>query len=490
MNQADTAKQTCWTPAWLQHVTGGRWLSPKKKGISTFLGATLTGLGIDSRAVKPGQVFLAVKGENFDGHDYAGKALQAGATVAIIEREDAAACTDTPGAVLLVDNTIDALHRLATSYREALRRSGCTVIAVVGSNGKTTTRHLIHTVLSSSFKGTQSPKSFNNHLGVPLTVLGAATDDRFVVAEVGTNHPGEIAALGKLLQPDAVVVTCIGHEHMEFFGDLRGVADEEASISRFTSPNGIIFIETDALKWIREAPSFQHPTEPVIFGFGKDGAEKQRQLLGGRQRFAISDSTDIDLPLLAPHDINNALAAVAVGRWMGMDDSVIKHALENVRPMPGRLEVKQFGPVTVIDDTYNANPDSMCAALNVLAAYPVPSGGRRIAVLADMLELGTLTEEAHREVGNALARMLIDGIIQHVSLVGPLMATAAKAIRQTAATDRMTHEPDPTDRAIQSIADSIRPGDVVLCKGSRGLRLERLMPKISERLGSQEEHKI
>ncbi|MEZ6193311.1 MAG: UDP-N-acetylmuramoyl-tripeptide--D-alanyl-D-alanine ligase [Phycisphaerales bacterium] len=476
MNQTDTATTTGWTPAWLQHVTGGRWLKPPRD-----LDTALTGLGIDSRAIKPGQVFLAVKGENFDGHDYANKARQAGAAVAIIEREDAAVCTDTPGGVLLVSNTIDALHRLAASYREALRQSGCTVIAVVGSNGKTTTRHLIHAVLSSSFKGTQSPKSFNNHLGVPLTVLGAATDDRFVVAEVGTNHPGEIAALGKLLQPDAVVVTCIGHEHMEFFGDLQGVAEEEASISRFISPDGVMFIESEARKWIEKSKSFKYPAEPVIFGFGKDGATQHRQLINGRQRFAISDSTDIDLPLLAPHDINNALAAVAVGRWMGMDDPAIKYALENVRPMPGRLEVKPFGPVTVIDDTYNANPDSMRAALDVLATYPVAPGGRRVAVLADMLELGALTEQAHREVGSALARMLIDGIIQHVSLVGPLMATAAKAIQQTTATDRMTHEPDPADQTIQSIAVSIRPGDVVLCKGSRGLRLERLMPIIRDR---------
>lgn len=536
----DAVNTTCWTPAWVQQVTGGRWLPPPtepdsarttaakkgaaKKGMSTFLGATLTGLGIDSRTVKPGQVFLAVKGENFDGHDYAGKALQAGAAIAIIEREDVfnpsppggeagrgaeneqhtaqhqnhnhknaktlhqphpkrevSTAEHTPPGVLLVDNTIDALHRLAASYRESLRRSGCTVIAVVGSNGKTTTRHLIHAVLSSRFKGTQSPKSFNNHLGVPLTVLGAAIGDRFVVAEVGTNHPGEIAALGELLRPDAVVVTCIGHEHMEFFGDLRGVAEEEASISRFVSPGGAMFIESDARQWIDEARSFQHPAEPVTFGLGKDGAEQQHRQLGDRQRFAISESVDIDLPLLAPHDINNALAAVAVGRWMGMDDPAIKKALENVCPMPGRLEVKRFGPVTVIDDTYNANPDSMRAALDVLAGYPVPAGGRRVAVLGDMLELGALTEEAHREVGGTLARMLGDGTVRHVTLVGPLMATAGETINESAAPTSPSYHAGSDDQTIQTIAETLRPGDVVLCKGSRGLRLERLMPIIRDR---------
>lgn len=476
MTKADTAGKTCWTPAWVRQVTGGRWLTPPNDP-----DVKLTGLGIDSRAIKPGQVFLAVKGENFDGHDYAGKALQAGAAIAIIERENTAPQTDTPGSVLLVDNTVGALHRLAISYRELLRRAGCTVIAVVGSNGKTTTRHLIHAVLSSAFKGTQSPKSFNNHLGVPLTVLGAAAGDRFVVAEVGTNHPGEIAALGELLQPDAVVVTCIGHEHMEFFGDLHGVAEEEASISRFVSPGGVIFIESDARKWIDGAESYQPPAKRVTFGLGKDGAERHRRIIGDRQRFAISESTDIDLPLLAPHDINNALAAVAVGRWMGMDDQAIKHALENVRPMPGRLEVKRFGPVTVIDDTYNANPDSMRAALDVLSAYPVPAGGRRVVVLGDMLELGTLSDGAHRELGHALARMLDAGTIGHVCLVGPLLATTAATVMRSAPPPDMTHHRDPDDQAIQAAAGSIRPNDVVLCKGSRGLRLERLMPIIKDR---------
>lgn len=479
MNQADTAGQTCWTPSWVQQVTGGRWLTPP-----TDPHATLSGLGIDSRAVKPGQVFLAVKGENFDGHDYALQALHAGAAIAIVERDDAIYIDSAPG-VLLVDNTVDALHRLAAAYREVLRRSGCTVIAVVGSNGKTTTRHLVHTVLSSRFKGSQSPKSFNNHLGVPLTMLGAVVGDRFVVAEVGTNHPGEIAALGQLLQPDAVVVTCIGHEHMEFFGDLHGVAEEEAAISRFVSPGGVMFIESDARKWIEEAKSYQRAAEPIIFGFGKDGAEQQRRLMGDRQRFAISASVEVDLPLLAPHDINNALAAVAVGRWMNMDDAAIKAALENVHPMPGRLEVKRFGPVTVIDDTYNANPDSMRAALDVLAGYPVPDDGRRILVLGDMLELGALTEDAHREVGNALLRMFDAEIIQHVTLVGPLMATAAGTISQSAASTRMTHKPGFDDVTIQTIAQSIRAGDIVLCKGSRGLRLERLMPIIKDRFAQR-----
>jgi UDP-N-acetylmuramoyl-tripeptide--D-alanyl-D-alanine ligase len=493
MTMTDAASTTCFTPAWIQHVTAGRWLTPPADA-----DATLPGFAIDSRAIRPGQVFLALKGENFDGHAFVGAAIKAGASLAIIDREDAAGFgTDRPQAaglnahaatpgMLLVDNTLDALQRLAVAYRELLRKAGCTVIAVVGSNGKTTTRHLIHAVLSARFKGTQSPKSFNNHIGVPLTLLGASLDDRFVVAEVGTNHPGEIAARGDVLRPDAAVVTCIGQEHLEFFGDLRGVAEEEAAISRFVSPDGVIFIERDARKWITEAKSFNDSIELIEFGLGTDGAAQARSQHGDRQRFAISDATTIDLPLLAPHDINNALAAVAVGRWMGMDGGDIKKALERVKPMPGRLEVKHFGPVTVIDDSYNANPDSMRAALDVLKAYPIGPNGRRVAILGDMLELGAICEEAHREVGQTVLHMLDAGVLHHVSLVGPRMADAASIIDADTPGPGTRRDHELNDEVINAIIRSLRPGDVILCKGSRGLRLERIMPKVKQRFEDPE----
>ena len=408
-----TTSHRCWTLSWLQAVTGGRWLNPPAGP-----DLPLTGLGIDSRTLKPRQVFLAVKGDQFDGHDFIAQAAQAGAAVALVERVEETTANSPPG-LLLVDNTVTALHQLARSYRDALRSQGCHVIAVVGSNGKTTTRHLIHAVLSSKFKGTQSPKSFNNHLGVPLTLLGASADDRYVVAEVGTNHPGEIDALGKLLQPDAAVITCIGKEHMEFFGDMQGVAEEEAAITQHLPPQGEVFVETDAYPWVRKTTTFNPNTKTTVYGLGSMGAEEQSQNLGNRQQFAISDTMTIDLPLIAPHDINNALAAIEVGRSMGVSDDLIKDSLEQTRPMPGRLEVKRFGPVTVIDDTYNANPDSTLAALKVLADYPTAQAGRRIVVLADMLELGATAQDAHREIGQALSQMSKSGNLQHITLIGP-----------------------------------------------------------------------
>ena len=466
---------TCWTPAWVQEVTNGHWLSPPHKP-----DVILTGLGIDSRTIKPGQVFLAVRGENFDGHQFISQALYAGAAMAIIERRDAAPTPSIPG-ILMVDNTLSALHSLARTYREVLRNTGCTVIAVAGSNGKTTTRHLIHTVLASTYQGTQSLKSFNNHLGVPLTLLGAQQDDHFLVAEVGTNHPGEIEALGALLQPDAAVITSVGHEHMAFFGDLHGVATEEAAITRHLPPRAPVFIETDACAWISEASTLNPHSTPVIFGYGAEAMHDRRHFVCGRQRISLRDSLHIDLPLLGPHDVGNALAAVAVGRWMNVPDVSIKSALEQAQPMPGRLELKRFGTITVIDDSYNANPDSMRAALDVLAHYPIEPTGRRVAILGDMLELGQLSEKAHLEVGRALLALARAGKLQAIALLGPLMAHAAPALDQGEQTFVRAYYPEPDDPALDAITDTLQPGDVVLCKGSRALRLERLLPRISQR---------
>jgi UDP-N-acetylmuramoyl-tripeptide--D-alanyl-D-alanine ligase len=471
----DKTLHTCWTPAWIHAVTGGEWLCPPVES-----DVSLTGLGIDSRSIKPGQVFLAVKGDLFDGHKYVVAATKAGATIAVIEHDDEAKDKTTPG-LLLVDNSIDALHRLARAYREVLRSAGCRVIAVVGSNGKTTTRHLIHTVLSSKLDGTQSPKSFNNHLGVPLTLLGAAVGDRYVVAEVGTNHPGEIDALSGLLQPDSAVITCIGKEHLEFFGDLHGVAKEEAAILRHLPSNGEVFIESDAYVWIQKTEALNPNTKIAIYGLGSTAGSQPRQSLAGRQRFPISDTVTIDLPLIAPHDLNNALAAVEVGRSMGVSDAQIKTALEQAQPMPGRLEVKHFGPVTVIDDTYNANPDSTVAALKVLADFPVDHAGRRIVVLGDMLELGDSTDESHREAGNILSRMSKSGTIHHITLIGPCMALAADELAGAHPVDGLAHHMEIDADTPAHLAALIRPHDVVLYKGSRGMQLENLLPALRDR---------
>jgi len=459
-----------WTPGAIQAITRGRWLGePSDTGMKLF------GLGIDSRTLKPGQVFLAVRGDRFDGHEFVQSAQHAGAGLVIIDQVPTGEKQSDHG-VLQVEDTLIALRQLAAAYREILRRMGCTVIAVVGSNGKTTTRHLIYAVLSEKFTGSQSPKSFNNHLGVPLTLLGADPKDGFLVAEVGTNHPGEIASLGELLQPDSVVVTSIGREHIEFFGDLHGVVREEASIFRHMALDGKAFIESDAYRWIKDTPGAVQAIGPIVFGLGSEDSGSKRQNLGGRQRFTLLGGTPVDLPLIAPHDVCNALGAAEVGRAMGVDEKQIKHALEAVSPRPGRVEVKQFGPITVIDDTYNANPDSTLAALHILAEYPIHPDGRRLVVLGDMLELGDQAVPSHRELGESLAGLLGDRLIHHAVLIGRLMTYAAEGLG-----DVVQHFPEIKGDTAVAISGQLRPNDVILFKGSRGLQLERLLPAVEER---------
>ena len=224
MNRTDAT--AFWTPAGLAQITGGRWLAPPAKAA-----APIAGLTIDSRTLGPSEAFLAIVGERFDGHTFVDQARAAGAMMAIVE-QDLPLPARTKGqdfALLRVESTLAALHALALRWRTLLRADGCRVVGVCGSNGKTTTRHLIHQVLShGGLNGSQSPNSFNNHIGVPLTLLGARPEQDFLVAEIGTNHPGEIATLAAILRPDIAVITSIGEEHLEFFGDLLGVAREES----------------------------------------------------------------------------------------------------------------------------------------------------------------------------------------------------------------------------------------------------------------------
>jgi len=226
-----------WTPQQFELVTAGTWVHAPADA-----DARLAGVSIDSRTIRPGEVFVALPGERFDGHDFLERAAEAGAAILIVEEEAAVDRGVMPDgcAILQVQDTYATLRQLGRAYRGWLAAHNVTVIAVTGSNGKTTTRHLIHAACSAKLSGTQSPKSFNNHIGVPLTLLAASVEDDFVVVEIGTNHPGEVAALGELVRPDAAVITSVGEEHMAFFGTLEAVAVEEASIGRFVRPGGFV----------------------------------------------------------------------------------------------------------------------------------------------------------------------------------------------------------------------------------------------------------
>ncbi|MEM1108693.1 MAG: UDP-N-acetylmuramoyl-tripeptide--D-alanyl-D-alanine ligase [Planctomycetota bacterium] len=417
----------------LEKITGGEWVIEPE-----LYESSAQGLSHDTRTLQPGQVYLAVKGENHDGHRFVGSALENGAACAIVSDEAAV----DPGPVLLVDDTVAALQELASAYRDELAKNDCKVIAVCGSNGKTTTRHLLHHVLTRcGLRGTQSPKSFNNHLGVPLTLLAASPDDDFVACEIGTNHPGEIASLGDIAWPDAAVITSIGAEHLEFFKTIEGVAKEEAAILPYVRPHGYVTLPAAAAEWI--APHYDVQEGVVMLPVRPGSADRD---------------VPEDFPLLGEHNRMNAALVAAVCRWLDISSDAVHDALCCAEPPEGRLHKIELGQgVTVLDDSYNANPDSMRAALRVLSKAP----GRKIAVLGEMRELGERSQDAHHDIAEQ-AKAIADEVV----LVG-------------AGFDAEQWSDDLPPR----VAEAVRPQDTVLIKASRGVRLERIIPALENKFG-------
>lgn len=433
-----------WSYANLAAVTQGQWLVAPDD-----LDAKVTGLWHDTREIKPGQAYLTIKGENFDGHAFVDKAFEAGAALAIVSDPSPKPQASSP--TLRVADTIKALQDLARAYRDELKAGGCKVIGIAGSNGKTTTRHLIHHVLThAGLKGIQSPKSFNNHLGVPLTLLSGRPQDDFIACEIGTNHPGEIDFLSAIARPDIAVITSIGEEHLEFFCDLDGVADEEFSIVDHIAEDGF-----------------------VVAGLYDFDARLEDRIAGRHPWIRIGEGScdpPRDMRLLGEHNRNNAAAAIGVASILGVDELASAEALLKVRPAPHRGELIRFGSqVTVYDDCYNANPASVREALAVLEQI---GGSQAVFVFGDMFELGDAGPAAHRVVGE----LAWGASLRRFVTVGSLSRGAGADI----------HFEEFSDRTPEDIAALLEPGDTVLLKASRGMRLERLIPAIEQRFGPPE----
>lgn len=462
-----------WTFEQFRAAMGGRWLQrPVVSGTAECLKSVTT----DSREAGPGVVFFARKGEQTDGHNFLKQASQSGSPLLVVDDEDAGSqLGPLPSAVMCVDDSTAALGRLAAAYRQTLRAK---VIAVTGSAGKTTTKTLIHSVLSTKYRGTANRKSYNNHVGVPLTILSADPMDQYLVVEVGTNAPGEIAALGRIVCPDIAVITHIGPVHLEGLGGIEGVLREKASLLSHIRPGGLAVVNGDfpgLLQYRKVVGS--------MLSFGRDEACDLRLMkvrsgvegvdfeVNGRQKFHI--------PLLGEHNAMNALAAIAVARHMNLSDAQIAQGLAHTSAPEMRLNVERLGPddapVTLLNDCYNANPDSMTAALKVLRQYP--TAGRRIALLADMGELGRQGPELHRALGETVAESRID----QAWLIGKLSMFTAETVSRHWASDRVRYYASWDDSLGHELAELLEGGDTVLVKGSRFMGLERMVAAIRRR---------
>jgi UDP-N-acetylmuramoyl-tripeptide--D-alanyl-D-alanine ligase len=422
----------------------------------------------DSRRIGPGVLFWALAGDRFDGHDFVAGAIEAGAVAAVVAQSKAAILPKNLPLIAVADTRI-ALGKFAARYRQDFSP---VTIGVAGSNGKTSVKDLIFSVLREKLEAICSEASFNNDVGVPQTLLRIESNHRAAVLELGTNHPGELAPLIGMAQPKIGVITSIGREHLEFFGDLAGVAKEEGTLAEMLPGNGLLVINGDSpeLKAIINRAKCRvvkvGTSEMCDWRIETLGSSEE----GTRFRLTAPDanwSGEWSVSLLGRHHAQNAALAIAVGKELEIGRAEIQRGLSNCRPAKMRMQIERAHGVTILNDAYNANADSMTAALRTLAEFP--TRGRRIAVLGDMAELGESANAAHREVGSLAGELRLDHVVaigRHAVLTADC-ARAAGAGNASAFLDFNT-----AVLAIQSLA---QPDDVILVKASRSAKLERVV---------------
>ncbi|HEY0971384.1 MAG TPA: UDP-N-acetylmuramoyl-tripeptide--D-alanyl-D-alanine ligase [Gemmatimonadales bacterium] len=420
----------------------------------------LTGVSTDTRALARGALFVALAGERFDAHDYLLQAIDAGAAALVVHDASRAAGLGVP--VFIVADTLVALGALGRHRRRAW---GGTVVAVAGSNGKTSTKELLKAALGATRRVHATTGNFNNRVGLPLTLLAIPDDAEVAVIEAGTNVPGEVATLRDICEPDVALVTSIGEEHLEGLGDLAGVLREEASIY-----DGVTLGVAPAAQPEVAAEARGRAARVIVAGLdaGELRASSWRLDADGTGRMTV-DGTEVHVPLRGAHNLRNAMLALAVARELGVPPD---RAAEGIARMPApsmRMAWETVGRAVVLNDAYNANPPSMRAAFELVAA--VADGRPRVAVLGTMLELGPETDRLHREV----ARAALSGTFDIVAGVG-LFAEALVA--ESGGDDRVVTAPD-AEALWPLLEPRLAPDSLILLKGSRGMRLERLVPHLT-----------
>ena len=435
----------------------------------------ITRISTDSRTLQRGDLFVALRGENFDGHKFVEQAAERGAVAALVDHTwKGAAPKDFP--LIRVDDTLIAYQQIAARYRQSLPLK---VIAITGSNGKTTTKDFVAAALGRRFRVTKTEGNFNNHVGLPKTILDATSEDQIGVWEIGMNHPGEIAALAKIAAPDVGIITNIGVAHIEFMGSREAIAQEKGALAEAIGPQGTLILNADDP--FSEGIAKRTRAKSIFAGIkgGTVCAIDLRHSASGSE-FTILEGAHrcrAQLPVPGLHMIQNALLAVAAGRVFGLSIEDCAAGLASAPLTKARLQMKTIRGVQFIDDSYNANPESMRAALATLAE--LETDGRRIAVLGEMAELGAESERGHREVGEAAASLQIDEVIA----IGKTASTIADAAQKAGL--EKSRAVASADEAAEILADETSPNDLVLIKGSRAARTERVIEEFAKRQSPQ-----
>ncbi|MFA7344224.1 MAG: UDP-N-acetylmuramoyl-tripeptide--D-alanyl-D-alanine ligase [Terrimicrobiaceae bacterium] len=428
-------------------------------------GAPVSRISKDTRTIRPGDLYVALRGDSFDGNLFAGDAAARGAAAVLVEDGSAASALPSAFPVLLAPSGLDALTRLASAWRARLKLRA---LCITGSNGKTSTKDFAAAVLASRFRVVKTEGNFNNHIGVPLSILSATTADSAAVWEIGMNHPGEMAPLVALAKPDAAIITNIGIAHIEYMETREAIALEKGVLAEAVPQEGFVVLSAeDDLSDLVASRTKARVVRAGLSSGGITAGSLVESIEGCRFMVrAGGRSIETSIPCNGTHMVRNALLAVAAGIEFGLSPEEAVSGLPQTRLAGGRLQHRIIRGISFLDDTYNANPDSMVAALSTLRA--LPGGGRRIAVLGRMGELGGYELEGYRRTGAAAGKN-VDILIT----VGAETAPLAGAARE-AGLGRI-HEVDDTASASLMLVNLARPGDIVLVKGSRSARMESVL---------------
>jgi UDP-N-acetylmuramoyl-tripeptide--D-alanyl-D-alanine ligase len=422
-------------------------------------------ISTDSRTIKRGELFVALRGENFDGHNFVEGAAKIGAAGAIIDSNWKGKVPEN-FALIQAQDTLQAYQQLAANYRKSLTLS---VVAITGSNGKTSTKDFAAAVLAHRFRVTKTEGNFNNHVGLPRTILEATSRDEVAVWEIGMNHPGEVAPLAKVAAPDVGIITNIGVAHVEFMGSRERIAEEKGALAEAIGPEGTVILNADDPFTKRIAVRTRGK---VILAGTTSGAIRASEInqSGSGTDFTILEGAHrcrAQLPVPGLHMVQNALLAVAAGRVFGLSLEDCAAGLVAAPLTKARLQIREIHGVQFIDDTYNANPDSVKAALRTLVE--LEADGKRIAVLGEMKELGSESELAHQEIGETAATFGIDRLIT----IGDMAEAIARAARASGLENTMAVR--STSEAAALLGQIAEPGDLILVKGSRSARTEQVI---------------
>ena len=448
--------------------------------VNAVLPPEVTGLSIDSRTVAPAEAYFAIKGAVHDGHDFVEAALRAGAALAVVERGNREKfASDAP--LLMVDDVLGALVELAHAARARLQGQ---VIAVTGSVGKTSTKEALRLVLSAQGQTHASAASFNNHWGVPLSLARCPETARFAVFEIGMNHAGEIQPLVKMVQPHVAIITTVEPVHLEFFAGIEAIADAKAEIFEGVVEGGAVVLNRDNPQFARLARRAKELGIQRVVSFGADAKSDARLIDVSLQAACSAVHADIfghevtyKVGMPGRHMAMNSLAVLAAAALAGADLALASLSLSQLEPAAGRgvrstLELAG-GAATLIDESYNANPASMAAALSVLGQAAIGPHGRRIAVLGDMLELGAAAADLHRGLNEAIKASRID----LVYCCGPLMRNLWEAL----STGKRGGYADSAANLEMQVVAAIRAGDAIMIKGSFGSKMKTIVNALERR---------